>query len=124
MGAPVNSAAAAGNLTVIPGAVGGLTATGSSRWSQATAGTAEAPEANDNFGSSLAALRVTSTGHDDLLVGVAGESLSGKAHAWAAEFIPGSGAGLTATGSQLWSADSAGILGTTCQSCKFGLVVG
>ena len=41
-----------------------------------------------------------------------------------AEFIPGSTSGLTATGSQLWSADTAGINGTSCQACGFGFAVG
>jgi hypothetical protein len=40
------------------------------------------------------------------------------------EFIPGSASGLTATGSEDGSADSAGIGGTTCQACGFGAAVG
>jgi hypothetical protein len=39
---------------VLYGAAGGLTATGSQRWTQATSGVRDAPEKNDVFGAALA----------------------------------------------------------------------
>jgi FG-GAP repeat len=127
VGAPsatIGTVKAAGSVTVIAGSAAALTGSGSSTWTQATAGIAGTPQKNDDFGWSLAALRVRSSLRDDLLVGVIGEHVSGHASAGAVEFVPGSSGGLTATGSQLWSADSAGIKGTSCLGCFFGWSVG
>lgn len=129
VGAPantVNGALAAGRITIIAGSAGGLTATGSSNWSENTAGIAGTAEPSDLFGWSIAPLRVTSTGHDDLLVGVFVETLddTGTADAGEVRLIPGSTGGLTATGSQVFSADTPGIKGNSCIGCGFGYAVG
>jgi FG-GAP repeat len=120
VGATAGGKVGAGDVTILPGTTGGLTATGSSIWSQATAGIAGTAETGDNFGSGLGVLRVKSLIRDDLLVGVVGEGVNGVESAGAAHFIPGSASGLTATGSQLWTADSTGIKGTTCEGCFLG----
>jgi FG-GAP repeat len=126
IGAPeevVSGADAAGTVKVIPGSAGGLTAAGSSTWNQDTAGIPGVAQFPDSLGRSITALRVTSASHDDLLVGVPSEGVSGVKFAGAVELILGSSTGLTATGSQLWSADSNGIKGTSCASCGFGAAV-
>jgi FG-GAP repeat len=122
-GTPVSGAGLSGEVTILPGSASGLTATGSSRWSQATAGITGTPEVDDDFGFSLGALRVTSSGRDDLLVGIPGESVTANDGEGAAEFIPGSAAGLTVTASEFWSADTVGIKGTACADCGFGAAV-
>jgi FG-GAP repeat len=119
----VSGADAAGTVKVIAGSANGLTAAGSSTWNQDTAGVPGVAEFADSLGWSITALRVTSVSHDDLLVGVPSEGVSGLKFAGAVELIPGSSSGLTATGAQLWSADSNGIKGTSCASCGFGAAV-
>jgi hypothetical protein len=124
-GATVSGAAEAGSATVIAGTSTGLSATGSSNWNQATAGIGGGPETSDHFGNSLDAQRVTSAARDDLLFGASGDALtSATPGAGVAHLIPGSTGGLTATGSQLWSADTAGIRGSSCAACGFGEAVG
>ncbi len=111
----------AGSVTMLPGGPGaGLTATGSTVWNQATPGIGGTPEANDQFGSGLTVLRTRSASRDDLLIGDYYEAVGSTQGAGAAEFIPGSGNGLTATGSQLWDDGVAGIKGSVCTYCLFG----
>jgi disulfide bond formation protein DsbB len=101
----------AGVVHVLPGAPGGLTGVGSQLWTQDSPGIADQAEDSDRLGSALATGDFNADGPTDLAVGAPGENLnvgfgSGVVHA-----LPGSGAGLTATGSQLWSQDSPGVAG-------------
>jgi disulfide bond formation protein DsbB len=106
----------AGVVHVLLGSGAGLTATGSQLWSQDSPGVAGGAEGADFFGQALAAGDFNGDAHAELAVGAPGENVStGVVHV-----LLGSRAGLTATGSQLWSQDSPGVAGTAEQGDRFG----
>jgi disulfide bond formation protein DsbB len=113
----LGGADAAGVVHVLYGATSaGLTAAGSQLWSQETPGVAGTPEELDRFGAALASGDYNGDGRADLAIGAPGEnSSSGVVHV-----LYGSAAGLTATGSQLWSQDSPGVAGTAEANDQFG----
>ena len=102
---------------MVYGATGaGLTATGSQLWSQESPGVAGTAEGLDRFGAALASGDDNGDGRADLVIGAPGENASsGVVHV-----LYGSAAGLTATGSELWSQDSPGIDGIAEQGDFFG----
>src|SRR6266545_2956458 len=105
-----------GVVHVLYGSPAGLTATGSQLWSQDSPGVAGVAEGFDIFGGALAAGDFNADGRADLAVGAWAEnSFSGVVHV-----LYGSPAGLTATGSQLWSQDSPGVAGAAEQGDRFG----
>jgi hypothetical protein len=110
----VDGVASAGAVQILPGSTTGLTATGAKLWSQARPGVPGTPEERDWFGATLAALRVTSATHDDLLIGSLAEALSGSPeHPGMVEFFPGSTpGGLTTTGLQEFDELTPGLVGT------------
>jgi disulfide bond formation protein DsbB len=119
-----NPIAEAGVVHVLAGSPGGLTGTGSQLWSQDSPGIADQAEGSDRLGSALAAGDFNADGPTDLAVGAPGENLnvgfaSGVVHA-----LPGSNAGLTAAGSQLWSQDSPGVAGAPEFLDFFGQTLG
>ncbi len=59
-------------------------------------------------------------GKDDLAIGVVGEDIGALVDAGAVNVLYGSGAGLTATGDQLWHQDSPGVLGGAEGGDSFG----
>ena len=108
-----------GVVQVLYGSSGGLTAAGSQLWSQDSAGIAGTAEADDFFGEALAAGDFNGDDRADLAIGARGENTeAGVVHA-----LYGSAGGLTATGSQLWSQDSPGILGIAEPVDGFGLTL-
>ena len=110
-----------GAVHVIYGSASGLAAAGSQYWSQNTASIADATEADDGFGSALTTGKLDSDAFAELLVGVPAESIGAVAGAGVVHVIRGaSGAGLTATGSQLWSQNSAGIADSAEPGDAFG----
>ncbi len=127
IGAPlktVNGAKYAGSVTVIPGSsTGGLTASGSTFWTQASPGVIGTPQEMDSFGVGLAALPITSATRDDLLIGAYDDTVGGNSGAGSLEFLPSSPTGPTTTGSTDWSVGTAGVKGILC-GCNFGSVIG
>jgi hypothetical protein len=106
----------AGVVHVLLGSGAGLTATGSQLWSQDSPGVAGGAEGADFFGQALAAGDFNGDARAELAVGAPGENVStGVVHV-----LLGSAAGLTATGSQLWSQNSPGVAGTAEQGDRFG----
>jgi hypothetical protein len=104
---------------VLYGSAAGLTAAGSQLWSQASPGVAGEPEGADFFGLALAAGDFNGDARAELAVGAPGENVNtGVVHV-----LLGSAAGVTATGSQLWSQDSPGVAGTAEQGDFFGDVL-
>ena len=104
--------AGAGIVQVLRGEAGtGLGVLPATTFSQNTPGVPGGSESGDEFGEALAAGDVTGDSRDDLAVGVPGENgLAG-----AVNFLPGSVAGLTGTGSQYWSQNSPGVEGVAAQ---------
>jgi hypothetical protein len=112
----LGGAEAAGVVHVLYGSPAGLTATGSQLWSQDSPGVAGVPEAVDRFGTALASGDYNGDGSADLALGAPGENtFAGVVHV-----LYGSPAGLTATGSQLWSQDSPGVAGVAEPDDQFG----
>jgi FG-GAP repeat protein len=99
-----------GIVEVIPGAAGtGLNPAAAASFSQNTTGVPGSSEFDDGFGFALAAADVTGDGRADLAIGVAGEN-GGEG---AVNFLPGSPTGLTGSGAQYWSQNTAGVAGSS-----------
>ena len=91
--------AAAGAVSVLPGSAAGLTATGGQLFTQ-VAGTVEA---DDLFAFTLAAGDFDNDSFSDLAAGAPAEGVGATAAAGAVSVLPGSAAGLTAAGGQLFT---------------------
>jgi hypothetical protein len=104
VGAPyesVGSTFAAGAVSVLYGSSGGLTTSGGRLFTQV----GSTAEGGDQFGNALAAGDFDHDGFVDLAVGAPGEAVGGAAGggAGAVSVLPGSAAGLTATGGRLFT---------------------
>jgi FG-GAP repeat len=119
-GESLGSTANAGAVTTLTGTHTGLTATGSHTWSQNSAGIPGTAEYADGLGNALAIGDLNGDGHGDLAIGVQHEAVGSVYQAGALNVIYGSPTGLTATGAQLWSQNTAGILGTSETNDGYG----
>ena len=113
----------AGAVNVLYGSAGGLSATGNQFWNQDSPGVFDATQANDGFGSALAARDLNGDGRDDLAVGVPYEDLGNLSDAGAVNVLYGAASGLSPTGNQFWNQDSAGIMGVASAHDKFGFAL-
>ena len=117
----VGTVKAAGQVVVLYGTAGdGLKAAGSQVFNQASIGVLGDAEEGDHFGEELAAGDFNGDGRDDLAVGTPDDSeaanLSGSVNV-----LYGNGpAGLTTTGSDLWTQGSPGIGGVAEVGDGFG----
>jgi hypothetical protein len=116
----VGAVASAGAVNVLYGSSTGLTAAGDQFFRQGSSGVNDAAEANDEFGSSLAAANFGKSSHADLAVGVPFEDVGGVVNAGAVNVLYGSSTGLTATGNQFWHQDSPGVLDAAEANDQFG----
>jgi hypothetical protein len=112
-----------GAVQVLYGSPAGLTGSGSQLFSQATAGVAGNPEANDLFGSALAAGDFDADGVDDLAVGVRGEAIGALTGAGSLNVLYGSDGGLSAAGNQQFWQGNAGVVGSAEAGDAFGTAV-
>jgi len=119
----VGTATEAGTVTVLLGSASGLTGTGSTVWSQDSTGVPGAAESGDEWGYALSAGDVTGDGKADLAVGDPSESIGTAQAAGSVTFMRGSAGGLTATGSQLWGQDNAGVPGSAESNDELGFSV-
>jgi hypothetical protein len=102
-----------GAVITLPGGAAGLTSTGSRLWTQDTPGVHGRPESFDEFGSSLAAANYGRSGQADLAIGVPGEGVGRDAIGDGfVNVLYGGTGGLSASGSQGWSQDTAGVKGS------------
>ena len=116
----IGSTASAGAVAILYGSLAaGLTSDGNQFWSQDSPGVLDQAEAGDQFGSSVAVGDFNGDGFADLAVGVPGED----DHRGAVNVLYGSSGGLSSTGNQLWSQDSAGVLGTGAANDSFGFAL-
>jgi hypothetical protein len=116
----------AGAVIVLYGSAAGLTASGSQQFSQATPGVPDAAAAGEGFGLALAAANFGNGAQDDLAIGVPGvtqEDQSTIVGAGAVTVLYGSTAGLTASGSQLFSQASPGVAGAAEYADSFGFAL-
>lgn len=120
-GLAVGDVPEAGGVLIIPGSNGGLDAELRTLITQASPGIADAPEAEDGFGASLAAANLGHGIEDGLVVGVPSEDIassfydSGQVHV-----VYGSPRGLDHAGSQVWRQSSPGIEGRIGNSDNWG----
>jgi len=113
-----------GAVHVIFGSPNRLTATASQYWTQDSPSMPDTAETGDNFGSSLGAGDFNGDGRADLVIGVPEEKLGALTKAGIAHVLYGSANGPGTAGNQLWSQDSAGILGTAQSDDAFGTSLG
>jgi FG-GAP repeat len=117
----VGSIQGAGAVNVLYGAATGLAAIGSQQFTQDSPGVPGAAEADDGFAGALAAGDFDNDGLADLAVGAAGEDVGSINAAGAVNVLYGATAGLTGAGSQLFTQDSPGVLGTAEPFDFFGV---
>jgi hypothetical protein len=99
-----------GAVHVIYGSSAGLTAAGNQLWTQGSLGFAD-PESH-GFGSVLAAGYFGNSAQADLALGVPAQRVGSSGSAGGAHVMYGTASGLTAAGSQFWTQDSPGIIGS------------
>jgi disulfide bond formation protein DsbB len=115
----------AGAVNVLYGSASGLVSSGSQFWHQESPGMAgDGAEAEDDFGSQVAAADFNGDGFADLVIGVNRESVGAVAEAGAVNVLYGSASGLVSSGSQFWHQNSPGVSGTAERRDAFGLSVG
>lgn len=120
----IGTALNGGAVHVIYGAPGGLAAPRSALWHQGSPGIDGAVETGDYFGSALAIGDFNADGYADVAIGVPEEDLEGVAnYAGAVNVLYGSSSGLAATGNQLWTQDSDGVLDQAENGDYFGGVL-
>ncbi len=112
--------AGAGAVHVLLGTASGLASTGNQRWTQASGGIADDPEAGDGFGASLAIANLGGSTHGELAIGVPNEDAGAAVDAGVVHVLPGSASGPTGTGAQFWNQDVTGILDVREAGDRFG----
>jgi FG-GAP repeat len=106
----------AGATSVLYGSAGGLTTSGAQTFTQV----GSAAEEGDLFGAALASGDFNNNGVADLAAGAPGESVGGVIGAGAVSVLYGSAGGLTTSGGQLFTQNSAGVPGTAEDFDFFG----
>ena len=111
----------AGAVNVIYGTAAGLTPANNQFWTQDSVLGGAFSDSGDGFGAPLAAGDFNNDGSDDLAVGVHFEAVGILGGTGEVDILYGSAAvGLTSTGSQAWTQDSAGIADTVELGDFFG----
>ncbi|MFH0518214.1 FG-GAP-like repeat-containing protein [Streptomyces sp. M41] len=110
-----------GGLAVVYGGPGGFSTTRKPVWfNQDTAGVPGASEHSDGMGSGLSIGDTDGDGYADLATGLPGEDLDKITDAGSVLVLRGSANGLTATGSKVFTQQTAGVPGTAEKGDKFG----
>ncbi|KOU70115.1 hypothetical protein ADK57_12505 [Streptomyces sp. MMG1533] len=114
-----STAAGGGLVGVVRGTANGL-APRAALIGQNTPGVPGTGESGDRFGTDVSVGDVTGDGYADVVTGVPGEDLAGRTDAGSFTVLRGSAAGLTGTGAQAFSQNTAGVPGTTENGDRFG----
>jgi hypothetical protein len=110
-----------GKVIVLYGAPVGLNGSHDAQfWNQDSPGIPGSAEAGDRFGGALLTADLAGSAQADLVIGIPGESQGSLAYAGAVEIILSSPTGLQTTGAQVWTQDSAGVLGVAEAGDGFG----
>lgn len=110
----------AGSVNVIYGSTVGLAADGDQVWNQDSSGIEGSAESGDRFGALLAVGDFDGDGYADLAVGAPDEDVGAASAAGGVNVIYGSSAGLDASGDQVWTQDSSGIVDSAEGDDRFG----
>ncbi|MFD3497567.1 FG-GAP-like repeat-containing protein [Streptomyces sp. NPDC058678] len=117
----VTPLAKGGRVAVVPGTASGPDGTRPTYLNQDSAGVPGAAELGDFFGSDVSVADVNGDGYDDVAAGVPGEDFGGLYNAGSFVVLRGGAKGLTGTGAQVFSQNTAGVPGAAESSDRFGL---
>jgi hypothetical protein len=120
----IGSIRVAGAVNVLYGTPTGLTGSGSQTFTQNSPGVGSTAEVGDLFGFALAAADFDHDRFADLAVGVQFESVGTLDAAGAVNVLYGTAAGLTGSGSQLFTQNSSGVGDTAEVGDLFGSALG
>ncbi len=112
-----------GAVQILYGSRARLSSNRSQLWSQDSPGILDTQENYDKFGAALAAGDFNNDGRDDLAIGAPGENptnVTSGADAGAVNVLFGAAGGLSATGNQFWSQDTANIADQSERFDHFG----
>ena len=109
-----------GTVSIFYGHTSGIDAIPSAVFDQSAADIPGDSNDQENFGAALAAGDLGKSGHADLAIGVANDSIQGTLLAGSVNVLYGSTGGLVTAGSQRWTQNSPGIGGTAEQADHFG----
>jgi hypothetical protein len=116
----VGAIGGAGAVNVLYGTADGLSGAGSQFLTQDSPGVGSSAEASDDFGRSLATGDFDHDGYADLAVAAPAEDVGGVFDAGAVNVLYGGAGGLTGTGSQYVTQNTAGVGSSAEQSDLFG----
>ena len=119
-GEDVGRVADAGAVQVIYGSADGLTSAGNELWTQNSTGITSRAEKDDFFGCSVAAGDFGKNGYADVAISSCNEDIGKLADAGVVHVLFGSAAGLTSSGSQMWSQNSRRVPGVADKYDSFG----
>jgi hypothetical protein len=111
---------AVGAVNVLYGGATGLTGSGSQYFTQNSPGVGSTAEKRDHFGSALATGDFDNDGFAELAIGVPQESIGSIGNAGTVNVLHGSTTGLSGSGSQTFTQNSAGVGGSAEGSDSFG----
>lgn len=120
IGEDANGVINAGAVNVLYGSTTGLTSNNDQFFHQGSSGMDAIQEAEDYFGSVLAAGDFNQDGYADLAVGVPFENVGNLENAGQVNVLYGSASGLTTTGNQTWHQDVPGVAGSAEEYDWFG----
>ncbi|MET9522907.1 FG-GAP-like repeat-containing protein [Streptomyces coeruleorubidus] len=112
-----------GSVSVYPGGTDGARTSPQTTIDQDTPGVPGADEEDDWFGNDLSIADVDGDGYGDLAVGTIHEDVGTADIAGAVTVLRGSATGLTATGAQSFTQNTAGVPGTAESADRFGASV-
>ncbi len=110
----------AGEIHLLFGGTAGLSSDGNEVWNQDTPGVAGVGEPGDRFGESLRSQDLNGDGIAEVIVGAPAEDVGSWVDAGAVFVLYGSPGGPTATGSQVWTQQTAGVTGEAESGDSFG----
>jgi hypothetical protein len=114
-----------GAVNLLKGSTGGLTGTGSQKWTQDSPGVEGAAAAGDGFGFSLSMARLDNGPLADLAIGTPFDNLGSVKNAGSVTVLLGTGSGLSTSGpgGARFTQDTAGIAGTAEKDDAFGFAI-